>query len=134
MTEYTAGIRRIVADAFLIRYAILGGMHKILCGSDQANDREEAEGYCKISAVVIIIAQILTKIGAYVLGNVTRTTTAGAAFLYVLYDLYTKHDGVNYLDNGLRNVLFAANSNGCCAEIIAALTGFEDVNVALAAV
>lgn len=134
MAEYAARIGRIVADAFLIGYAVFGCMHKILRGSDQANDREKAEGYCEISAIVVIITQVLTKIGANILGNVARTTAAGAAFLHVLHHLDTKHDGVNYLNDRLRHVLFAANCYGSRAEIIAALTGFEDIDVALAAV
>jgi len=134
MTEDTARIGSIVADAFLIRYAVLGSMHKVLCGSDQTNDREEAKGYSKISAVVVVFAQILTKIRAYVLGYVARATAAGAAFLHVLYDLYAKHDGINHLNNGLGHVLFPTNCYRRCTEIIAALTGFEDVDIALAAV
>ena len=134
MAEDTAGIGRIVADAFLIRHTVLGSMHKILCGSDQTNDREEPEGYSKVSAVVVVIAQILTKIRAYVLGYVARATTAGAAFLHVLHYLYAKNDGINHLNNGLGHVLFPTNCYRRCTEIIAALTGFEDVDVALAAV
>ncbi len=134
MAKYAARIGRIVANAFLIGHAILGCLDEILRGSDKTDDREQAEGHGKVSAIFVVSAQHLTKVGANALGDVARAAATAAAILRVLNHLNTKYDGIDHLDHSLGYISLATHRHGACAEITRALARLEDADVALAAV
>ena len=134
MTEYAARIGAIVADTLLIGHTVFGRLEQILRRSDKTNDREQAKGNGEISAVFIISAQHLAKIGTYTVGNIAGAAATAAAILNVLHNPNAKHDRINHLDHSLRHVSLTADGNGASTEIVRAFARLKNADVAFATV
>ena len=86
------------ACAFLIRHAVIGSLNEELCGSDDPDHREDAEGYVysrtRSRGRKLTVEYAVDCVGELV--ALTGTATATAALL----DLGAEDDGLNSLNNG----------------------------------
>ena len=108
--EYSAGVILLGRDTLLVGNAILCCADKILCGTNDANDREYTERDGKISSLSVDKSAV--DLGRDRLGNVVTATTATAAAVVRLANLGGKNDGINHLYDRRGNVLRGAYGLG----------------------
>ena len=95
VTEHGAGIILTGLDALLVGNAIFGRLNQILGGTNDANDRENAERNRQI-ALSFSVCECTVKTLANRLGNVAAAATA-MAFALLFTDARAKHDGIDDL-------------------------------------
>ena len=134
LAEHAARIGRVVAEAFLVGDAVFGRGNQILCGSDNANDREQTKGNGQVSTIFVTAAENAVQIGVDTLGNVASTATAATALLHVLNNANAQHQRLDNLYDGFGHVCLAFCGHGTAAEITVVLTGLENADVAFATV
>jgi hypothetical protein len=82
-------------DAFLVGNTILGCLNEILGGTNDTNDRENAERYGKI-ATHVTIHKRATHAPCHLIGNLAAATaTTAIRFLFV--NVGVQNDGINDL-------------------------------------
>ena len=95
--EHSAGIVIARLDAFLIGNAILGCLNEILGGTNDANDRENAERNGEITAHVTIHKRT-THTPCYLIGDLAAATaTTAIRFLFV--NVGVQNDGIDDLQS-----------------------------------
>ena len=118
--EYPTGVIFVSDYAFLIGHCILGSVYEILCGTDDANDREYAYRYNELAFVMLAVAESAVYSKCDILGNVLAAATTAARIAVVLFHyLCRKNNGVDNFYHCLGDVLFAAAGLGDAAEAIA---------------
>ena len=134
IVEDPTGVIFVSDYAFLIGHCILGSVYEILCGTDDANDREYAYRYNELAFVMLAVAKPAVYSKCDILGNVLAAATTAARIAFVLFHyLCRKNNGVDDFYNCLGDVLFAAAGLGNAAEAIASGAS-KDADVTFAAV
>lgn len=129
--KYRAGVILLGRYAFLVGNAVLGGADKILCGTNDANDREDAERDGEISSRAVNESAV--DLCGDRLGNVIAAATAATAAVVSLAHLGRENDGVYYLNDRRGHVLRRAYRLGDSAVVREIRTALEHAYVALSA-
>ena len=95
--EDGAGVILLGRYAFLIGNAVFGCVDEILCGANDANDREDSERYGKISSLAVNKSAV--DLRGDRLGNVCTATAATAAAVVSLANLGCENDRIYYLND-----------------------------------
>ena len=129
--EDGAGVIFLGRYAFLIGNAVFGCVDEILCGANDANDREDAKRDGEISSRAVNESSV--DLCGDRLGNVCTATAATAAAVVSLAHLGRENDGVYYLYDRRGHVLRRAYRLGDSAVVREIRTALEHAYVALSA-
>lgn len=132
MLEHLAGVIGGLGRAFLFRNGVFDAVDKILRGTLNANDGEEAEGYRQEFARHIG-AKSAAKAGADRVGKIFDGDMRMAMTFAGFHDLGIQNDGVGNLKNGRRQIGFRKFRTTASTEILNRLT-LENIDVAFTAV
>ena len=97
--EDSAGVILVGGYAFLIGYCVLGCIDKVLCGTNDSDDREDTYGYNKLTLVSVAAAKMSVNSTCYHIGNLVATTTAARITFVFLNNPCRENYGINYLNN-----------------------------------
>lgn len=133
--KYVTGLILLNRHTFLFGDAALGCLDEILSGTNNANDREDAERHGqKSSAVMIVEAKRRIEGSDDRLGKVVFLTAAATvAVLGIFHDLGSKQNGINDLYDRRRIIFLTAVGLGTSAKAIA-YVALEHTDVALATI
>ena len=132
--EHAAGACILVGMALLIGHRVLSGVDKVLCGTNDANHGEKADGNDKHSLSLMAVNKHAVDAGSNGLGKIIGAATALAAIRLDLADTGIQNDGIHHLDHGGRYILGAATGLGHRAEIGRVGVTLEHADIVLAAV
>ncbi len=141
--EQLAGIPGGCGNAFLVGNDELGGVDEILSGTDQAHQREKADGHHQGAAVAVMIVVVVTagamflaqrrrKAGADRRGDIAGAATTTARHVAGRLQ-YTdaQNDGLHHLNNGSGDGTLLVAGLRLSTEIRAVTTAAEDGHIAL---
>lgn len=127
--EDGAGVILLGRYAFLVGNAVLGCVDEILCGTNDANDRENTERYCEVSSLAVNESAI--DLRGDRLGNIGTATTATAAAVVSLANFGCENDRIYNLNDRRGHVLRRADRLGDSAIVREIGTALENADVAL---